>query len=119
MNKRQIGTLYEEKAARCLQAAGYEILERNYRCRAGEIDLIAKDHDFLVFVEVKYRENASMGTPLEAVGKQNSRRSATAQPGIWQKKAYPLKPGAASMWWGSVKKTSRLYRMLFKVGGKR
>ena len=70
MNKRQIGTLYEEKAARLAhRQAGYEILERNYRCRAGEIDLIAKDHDFLVFVEVKYRENASMGTPLEAVGK--------------------------------------------------
>ena len=67
MNKRQIGTLYEEKAARCLQAAGYEILERNYRCRAGEIDLIAKDHDFLVFVEVKYRRNGSSGVSLEAV----------------------------------------------------
>ena len=74
MNKRQIGILYEEKAARCLQAAGYEILERNYRCRAGEIDLIAKDHDFLVFVEVKYRENASMGTPLEAVGKTKQQK---------------------------------------------
>ena len=74
MNKRQIGTLYEEKAARCLQAAGYEILERNYRCRAGEIDLIAKDLDFFVFVEVKYRENASMGTPLEAVGKTKQQK---------------------------------------------
>ena len=50
-----------------LQAAGYEILERNYRCRAGEIDLIAKDHDFLVFVEVKYRRNGSSGVSLEAV----------------------------------------------------
>lgn len=119
MNKRQIGTLYEEKAARCLQAAGYEILERNYRCRAGEIDLIAKDHDFLVFVEVKYRENASMGTPLEAVGKTKQQKIRHSAAWYLAEKGLSFETRCRFDVVGSVKKTSRLYRMLFEVGGKR
>ena len=67
MNKRETGSRFEEIAADYLQHAGYEILERNYRDRSGEIDLIAKDGSYYVFVEVKYRENASMGDPAEAV----------------------------------------------------
>lgn len=47
---------------------GYEILEYNYRCRAGEIDLIARDGEYLVFCEVKYRSDRRKGSPLEAVG---------------------------------------------------
>ena len=46
---------------------GYEILEYNYRCRSGEIDIIAKDGGCLVFCEVKYRSGRGKGTPLEAV----------------------------------------------------
>ncbi|MCM1282664.1 MAG: YraN family protein [Muribaculaceae bacterium] len=67
MNRRALGTKYEELAAACLQKRGYRILERNFRCRAGEIDLIARDQEYLVFVEVKYRANADCGSPLEAV----------------------------------------------------
>ena len=54
-----------------LQSAGFRILERNFRCRQGEIDLIAMDYrankPCLVFVEVKYRKNAKAGHPEEAV----------------------------------------------------
>lgn len=67
MNKRQIGSGYEEQAAEFLQRAGMQILHRNFRTRAGEIDLVARDGSCLVFVEVKYRRDSRMGTALEAV----------------------------------------------------
>lgn len=78
MNKRRLGAAYEELAAEYLEKKGYRILERNFRCRAGEIDLIAIDGRYLVFVEVKYRRDASMGTAAEAVDfrKQNVIRKA-------------------------------------------
>ena len=67
MNKRQVGTQYESMAVQYLTEAGYHILERNFRCRTGEIDIIAKDGAYLVFVEVKYRASAACGAALEAV----------------------------------------------------
>ena len=66
-NKRMIGTCAEERAAVFLQARGMQILARNYRCRQGEIDLIARDGRYLVFVEVKSRSNINYGYPSEAV----------------------------------------------------
>lgn len=66
-NKREIGAEYEQKAAQYLESCGYKILCRNFRCRMGEIDLIARDGRYLVFIEVKYRMNAQMGEPQEAV----------------------------------------------------
>ena len=64
MNKRQVGTQYESMAVQYLTEAGYHILERNFRCRTGEIDIIAKDGAYLVFVEVKYRASAACGSAL-------------------------------------------------------
>ena len=57
MNKRQLGTVYEQKAAAYLQQQGYEIMECNFRCRMGEIDIIAREGEYLCFVEVKYQIN--------------------------------------------------------------
>ncbi len=74
MNKRRVGAQYEELAARCLEEKGYQILERNYRCRQGEIDLIALDGSCLVFVEVKYRRDGRTGDPAEAVDFRKQRR---------------------------------------------
>ena len=67
MNKRQTGGLYEAKAAAWLEEQGLVIVARNFRCRFGEIDLIARHQDYLVFVEVKYRKSAAAGHPAEAV----------------------------------------------------
>ena len=66
-NNRKKGFSYEKMAAVYLEKKGYQILGRNFRCRQGEIDLIAKEQDILVFAEVKYRADLSMGMPEEAV----------------------------------------------------
>lgn len=67
INKRQTGQEQEYRAAIYLEERGYRILERNYRCRKGEIDLIAVHQGYLVFVEVKYRSGNRTGRPEEAV----------------------------------------------------
>lgn len=62
-----LGAWGEEKAARYLTAQGYTIVERNFHSRYGEIDLIAENQEFLVFVEVKLRASISHGLPEETV----------------------------------------------------
>lgn len=76
VNVRQLGAEREALAAEYLQGRGYRILERNYRTRTGEIDLVAKDGAVLVFVEVKYRKDASCGSPLSAVDARKQQRIA-------------------------------------------
>lgn len=66
-NTRNTGTSYERKAAEYLEQQGLVILKHNYRCRQGEIDLIARDKEYLVFVEVKYRSQSRAGYSLDAV----------------------------------------------------
>jgi putative endonuclease len=66
-NKRSIGAKNEQLAAQYLIDKGYLIIERNFQCKTGEIDIIAKDNTYLVFVEVKYRTNTEKGFPEEAV----------------------------------------------------
>jgi len=66
-NKRQLGKIQEERAAEYLTGLGYEILEKNFRCRLGEIDIIAKDQNVIVFVEVKFRQSFTSGDPLSSV----------------------------------------------------
>ena len=67
MNTRQIGAEKEEMVARYLQQNGMEILERNFRNRQGEIDIIGRHNGYLVFAEVKYRGSLRQGNPAEAV----------------------------------------------------
>ncbi len=74
LNKRYIGTKYEQEAAKYLENRGYRILARNYRCRQGEIDLIAAHEGYLVFVEVKFRSDARKGYGSEAVDVRKQRR---------------------------------------------
>lgn len=68
LNTRKVGAKKEELAVSYLEERGLEILERNFRCSQGEIDIIARDKDYLVFVEVKYRSTGKKGSALEAVG---------------------------------------------------
>jgi putative endonuclease len=82
MDNRQKGSWGEERAARYLRLRAYRILEKNYRCRLGEIDLIARRGGFLVFVEVKLRKSDRFGEAREFVGRAKQERIlATAQ--LW------------------------------------
>ncbi|MCD7744183.1 MAG: YraN family protein [Lachnospiraceae bacterium] len=74
MNKRAVGTEYEGLAASYLEKEGFSIVCRNYRCRMGEIDLVAREQGYLVFVEVKFRSGESSGSALEAVDGRKQQR---------------------------------------------
>lgn len=74
MNKRKVGADKESLAAAFLEKQGVTILEHNFRNRSGEIDLIGRDGEYLVFFEVKFRHNADMGHPEEAVGYAKQRQ---------------------------------------------
>lgn len=67
INQRAVGARYEQIAGKYLEQQGYEILQYNYRCRQGEIDIIAREGEYLVFCEVKYRSDRRKGMPSEAV----------------------------------------------------
>lgn len=67
MNNRQIGTFYEREVVLYLQSKGVRILEQNYRCRQGEIDIIGYDGSCLVFFEVKARNSLRAGNGFESI----------------------------------------------------
>lgn len=71
---RELGRRGEDAAARFLDRRGYDIVERNWTCAAGEADIIARDGEALVFVEVKTRSNTEKGLPSEAVDAGKRRR---------------------------------------------
>ena len=74
MNKRKTGAEWEKLAAEYLERQGMRILEANFRCRQGEIDLIGLHEGYLVFVEVKYRSGTGKGYALAAVDSRKQRR---------------------------------------------
>lgn len=74
MNKRSVGTEKETMAAEFLKSQRYRILEMNYRCRQGELDIVAQKEDTLVIVEVKFRSGAACGDPAEAVDVRKQRK---------------------------------------------
>lgn len=69
-----VGARGEQFAAEHLEALGIEVLERNWRCRAGELDIVARDGEQVVCVEVKTRTSLSFGHPFEAVTPQKLAR---------------------------------------------
>jgi putative endonuclease len=80
--RNEIGRLGEDVAVRHLERAGLRVLERNWRCRVGEIDVVAMDGDCLVVCEVKTRRSVSAGSPVEAVTAVKLRRLRRLT-GIW------------------------------------
>ena len=74
MNTRAKGAEYEARAAEFLESRGYEILERNFRGARGEIDLIARQENCLVFIEVKHRKTDRLGDAAAAVDPRKQQR---------------------------------------------
>lgn len=72
--KAGFGRRNEQLAAEFLKKQGYRILQKNYRCKTGEIDIIAKDKATIVFVEVKARSSQAFGLPQEAVGRHKQKK---------------------------------------------
>ncbi|WP_130806940.1 YraN family protein [Senegalia massiliensis] len=68
------GNIGEEKAIKYLINKNYKILEKNFTTKIGEIDIIAKDNDIVVFIEVKSRLNSKYGSPYEAVNFKKQRK---------------------------------------------
>lgn len=66
-DRRALGAYGEQLAARYLLEHGLEVVERNWRCAHGEVDVVARDGDCMVFCEVKTRRSVRFGDPLEAV----------------------------------------------------
>lgn len=71
---RKTGEVFENLALKYLQRRGLTLLDRNVHCRYGELDLIMRSHDTLVFVEVRYRKRSSHGSALESVDQRKQAR---------------------------------------------
>jgi putative endonuclease len=74
MQKKELGKKGEEVALRFLKKRGYRIIEQNYVCKMGEMDLIAKEKDTLAFIEVKTRTSTAFGPPQLAVNSSKQRQ---------------------------------------------
>ncbi|WP_026526637.1 YraN family protein [Butyrivibrio sp. VCD2006] len=73
MNKRQTGSYYEDLACDYLAENGARVVARNFRSKRGEIDIVARDDKYLVFIEVKYRTSSRFGEAEEAVDPRKQR----------------------------------------------
>lgn len=84
MNRRDTGILGEKLANDFLKKRGYHILETNYRCPHGEIDIVARDKDFLVFVEVRAKKSLEFGSPEESITPVKKERIKATAYYYWQ-----------------------------------
>ena len=80
MKRRDVGILGEKLAKAFLEKKGYQVIETNYRCPEGEIDIIAKHSDYLAFIEVRAKTSWEFGTPEESItaAKKERLRATTA-----------------------------------------
>jgi len=74
MDRQEVGKLGEEAARKFLKKRGYRIRETGFRCRHGEIDIVAQKKDYLVFVEVRTKTNLEFGTPEESITQAKKER---------------------------------------------
>lgn len=73
-NNKKLGSIGEDISANIIREKGFTILQRNFRCKTGEIDIIACDNQIIIFIEVKTRTSKQYGTPEEAVDYRKQRR---------------------------------------------
>ena len=73
-DKQKFGKLSEKLAAKFLKRRGYKILDTNYRCPLGEVDIVAADKDTVVFIEVRSRSSDSCGFPFETINFNKRKR---------------------------------------------
>lgn len=83
----KLGSAGEAAARRYLEARGYAFVEANWRCASGELDLVMRDGDELVFVEVKIRRGDAAGSAIEAVTRQKARK--VLKTGEWYVARHP------------------------------
>ncbi len=74
MNKRELGKKGESIAENYLRNRGYKIIERNFRTKYAEIDIVAKKDDTLIFIEVRSKSGGNFGTPEETINKEKKWR---------------------------------------------
>ena len=114
MNTRKSGIEGENIAVEYLKKQGYQILERNFSTKIGELDIIAKDKDTIVFVEVKTRENTKFGQPIESITPQKVRNIIrTAQWYLSAKRKYnsPCRFDVIEVLRGEVKHVENAFTM--------
>ena len=92
LKKKELGENGEKIAVRYLQSRGYRILERNYRIRLGEVDIIAEHGEDLVFIEVKTRSGRLFGSPFEAVTLAKQRQLSRVALEYISKRGYQNRP---------------------------
>lgn len=117
-----LGSAGEAMAAESLQRQGWQILERSYRHRLGEIDLIARDGDTLVFIEVKTRTGIAYGLPAEAVNRDKQRRITQTALAYLKQKGWldrRCRFDVIAVVWPSPEQTPHLthYRQAFEATG--
>ncbi len=92
MKNTEFGVIAEDRVAAYLKRKGFYIAKRNYKCRYGEIDIIAEDKDTVVFVEVKARTGDYLVSPAEAVDRRKQRRIIATAKDYYAKSHCYLKP---------------------------
>ena len=88
--KDALGRFGEDVAVRHLEDDGYVVLDRNWRCEIGEIDIVAREHDILVVCEVKTRSSLRHGSPFEAITERKLHR--LERLGIAWMRAHSVRP---------------------------
>lgn len=117
--RKALGAAGERAAEQFLRRQRYTIVERNYRTRAGEIDLIALDGSTVVFVEVKTRTGTAHGSPFDAVNTRKQRQIVrVAQRFLAAKRLFerPARFDVVGVWWEDGKPRCELIRNAFDAG---
>jgi putative endonuclease len=117
--RQRLGAEGERAAEKFLRRQRYTIVQRNYRCPSGEVDLIALDHSTLVFIEVKTRTQPGFGSPLEAVDRRKQRQiQRAAQYFLSENRLHDRNArfDVVGVWWDNGHVQCELVKNAFELG---